>query len=159
VTKTYQNFLVLPKVQIIILFWCDEIMFFTLKEASIWSGLSPFELLWHTLALTVFSVLLILKTDNILGYGDVAWSQIFIPLFVAKMCNAYFSVIVFIRSVLVGQVKKAVQRTGWVLVSLALLAIYDVLLCQKLQGTSDFSHPETMAPLFILMVLTVFRSR
>ncbi|OQV11525.1 hypothetical protein BV898_14181 [Hypsibius exemplaris] len=134
-------------------------MFFTLKEASIWTGLSPFELLWQTLAVALFSVLLALKTDGVSQYGDMSWTKVFVPLFVANCVNAYFIAIVFIRSVLTGQVKKALQRSGWTLVFLALLSIYHVLLCQKLQGTSDFSHPETMAPLFILLVLTVFRSR
>ena len=139
-------------------------MFFSLKEVSIWTGLSPFELLWQMVAFTCFSVLTVLKVEQVHGYHQVSWQKIFIPLFAANCFSAYFSVIVLIRSILNGEVKRAVQRTAWTLIQLLLWTVYYVLVVQKLESdlipvNAQYSHPETMAPLFILLVLNLFRSR
>ncbi|GAU96666.1 hypothetical protein RvY_08081-1 [Ramazzottius varieornatus] len=139
-------------------------MFFSLKEVSIWTGLSPFELLWQVIAFTCFSVVAVLKVEQVEGYYQISWLKIFIPLFAVNCFNAYFSVIVLVRSVLNGEVKKAIQRTGWTLIQLLLWTVYYVLVVQKLESdlipaASQYSHPETMAPLFIILVLNVFRSR
>lgn len=134
-------------------------MFFSLKEVSMWSGMSVAELFWQVACFSLFSVGLVLKLENYEPLGSYSWWQIFLPLFVAKVVNAYFVIIVFIRSVLVGEGKKATQRIGLTLVFLSVWAIFDVLICQNLEQSIHYTYPEIMAPLFIMIVLVAIRAK
>lgn len=134
-------------------------MFFSLKEVGVWTGMSPAELLWHMLCFMIFSVLLVLRLESHELLGNCSWWQIFLPLFIAKGINAYFVIIIYIRSVLIGETKKATQRIGLTLVFLSMWAIFDVLICQQLEQSIQYSFPEIMAPLFIMMVLIAIRSK
>ena len=69
-------------------------MFFSLKEVLRWLGLTVFEIFTLFVALVVFSVLVVLKTEGVIAVG---WWWVYSPLFVADVLNAYFCVIVYIR--------------------------------------------------------------
>jgi ribonuclease P/MRP protein subunit RPP20 len=71
-------------------------MFFQLKELLRWLGLTVFEIWIALVCFTIFTVLLTLKIENIVG-DSLTWWIVFTPLFVSDALNAYFCVIVFIR--------------------------------------------------------------
>ncbi|XP_055356048.1 transmembrane protein 203-like [Paramacrobiotus metropolitanus] len=137
-------------------------MFFTIKEACVWTGMSPAEMLWHILCLCCFTILLCVKLDSFSAWLTAAlaltWWRTFLPLFVGLAVNAYFVMIVLIRSVLVGETKKALHRSGLTMLMLAAVAVFYTLVCQKLEQTVHYSYPEIMAPFFIIIVLTAIRA-
>ena len=89
-------------------------MLFRQKELLRWLGVSVFEIWVWLLALTIFSVLLVLKVSKLLILvslvssssqverqvlpAETSWFVVFSPLFVCDGLNAYFCIIVFIRS-------------------------------------------------------------
>ena len=76
-------------------------MFFQLRELLRWLGLTVFEIWVALVSFTVFTVLLTLKAENLVG-ENLTWWIVFSPLFVSDAFNAYFCVIVFIRMYLEG---------------------------------------------------------
>ncbi|KAH7698734.1 Transmembrane Fragile-X-F-associated protein, partial [Aphelenchoides avenae] len=68
----------------------------TLSEITRWTGITPFEILIHTVAITVATVLLVFKWHAVLA---LTFWQVFAPLFVASALNCYFLFIIFIRAV------------------------------------------------------------
>ena len=71
-----------------------EDMLLSVRELITWTGLGPFELSVHCFALSLFSILTILKLDDVI---TSTWHSVFIPLYVATTINLYYDVILFIR--------------------------------------------------------------
>uniref|UniRef100_A0A0K0D5X6 G_PROTEIN_RECEP_F1_2 domain-containing protein n=1 Tax=Angiostrongylus cantonensis TaxID=6313 RepID=A0A0K0D5X6_ANGCA len=64
---------------------------------------------------------------------------VFSPLFIASAFNCYFVFIVFVRSVFeYKDFKGPTLRFGFNAMRLALIALFEVLLCYKVEG--DFEH-------------------
>jgi ribonuclease P/MRP protein subunit RPP20 len=133
-------------------------MFFQLKELLRWLGLTVFEIWIALVCFTIFTVLLTLKIENIVG-DSLTWWIVFTPLFVSDALNAYFCVIVFIRMYLEGSYKSALVRALWSQFMISLLFVFKYLLCQKLSGSdSKLEYSEVMSPIFILLQLVMIRA-
>lgn len=130
-------------------------MLLTVKELKTWLGLSIFEIWLHIVSLFVFSILLAVKTEQ---PDAMSWWTVFIPLFICDGCVAYFSSIVFIRLIMVGEKKIAALRTLWSSCSIALLVAFKVFLCQKLEGSKLFGYAVIHIPLFVLLKLLALRA-
>lgn len=130
-------------------------MLLTIKELKTWLGLSIFEIWLHIVSLLVFSILLAVKTEQ---PDAMSWWTVFIPLFICDGCVAYFSSIVFIRLIMVGEKKIAALRTLWSSCSIALLVAFKVFLCQKLEGSKLFGYAVIHIPLFVLLKLLALRA-
>ena len=130
-------------------------MILTIKEITTWLGISVFELWLHIVTLFVFSILLVIKAEH---PTSMSWWSVFIPLFICDGCIAYFSSIVFIRLVLIGEKKIAALRTLWSSFAIALILVYKVFLCQRLEGTRTFSFSVIHIPLFVLLKLLGIRA-
>nr|CDJ96386.1 Protein T07A9.12, isoform b [Haemonchus contortus] len=64
---------------------------------------------------------------------------VFSPLFIASAFNSYFVFIIFVRSVFeYKDFKGPVLKFGFNVMRLALIALFEVLLCYKVEG--DFEH-------------------
>ena len=98
-------------------------MFFQLRELEQWLGLNVVEIWVNLVSLTVFSVLLTLKLDEVVLHietpteinslkslllllavktpeqilYDLTWWQVFSPLFISDALNCYFCTIAWIR--------------------------------------------------------------
>lgn len=130
-------------------------MILTIKEITTWLGISVFELWLHIVTLFVFSILLAVKAEH---PSSMSWWTVFIPLFICDGCSAYFSSIVFIRLVLAGERKIAALRTLWSSCAIALILVYKVFLCQRLQGTRTIGFSIIHIPLFVLLKLLGVRA-
>jgi hypothetical protein len=132
-------------------------MFFTLNELVQWLGLTVFEIWINLLAITLFTILLALRMENVIT-GDGAWWIVFAPLFAADGLNAYFCTIVYIRMQLERLYKVALFRVSWSFLFLVLLFVFKFLLCQKLSGKSSYEYSEVLVPIFILLQLIMVRA-
>ena len=132
-------------------------MFFTLSELVQWLGLTVFEIWINLLALTIFTILLVLRVENVLT-GNSAWWIVFAPLFAGDGLNAYFCTIVLIRMQLEGLYKVALFRASWSFLFIVLLFVFKFLLCQKLSGQGNHDYSEVLAPIFILLQLIMVRA-
>ncbi|KIH67886.1 hypothetical protein ANCDUO_01784 [Ancylostoma duodenale] len=128
----------------------------SLSELIYWTGLTVFELWLHATSLFVFLIVLPLKIHQV--YVMSYW-LVFSPLFIASSFNSYFVFIIFVRSVfeykdfkgpaLNATIKVRYHicchfsnhftfRFGFNMMRLALIALFEVLLCYKIEG--DFEH-------------------
>ena len=134
-------------------------MMFTVEEFSLWLGLTQFEILVQTICLLVFTGLLTYRVDfseNILSSSD-KW-LIFSPLFAANVINAYFCVIVFIRTCLERTFKSAIFRALWSSTVIGILMLFEYMLCQKLIGGNTLDTSEVVSPILLLLQLLAVRA-
>lgn len=132
-------------------------MLFRQSELLRWFGISVFEIWIWLLSLTVFSVLLVLKVEEVLSPAT-SWFLVFSPLFVSDGINAYFCIIVFIRQYLYQESNNAPLRTLWSLLVIVLLFGFKYLLCQKLNESIKLDYSEVLSPVFILLQLVMIRA-
>jgi len=133
-------------------------MFFQLRELLRWLGLTVFEIWIALLFFTIFTILLTLKVEGIIG-ESLSWWHVFSPLFISDALNAYFCCIVFIRMYLEGAYKSALVRALWSLFMISLLFVFKYLLCQRLSGSDpNLEYSEVMSPIFILLQLVMIRA-
>ena len=109
----------------------------------------------HLVSVLVFSVLAVLKYENIISKS---WWVCFIPLFVSDGLCAYFCVIVFIRQYEENGLKTAGIRFLTSLLSIMLLFVFKFLLCEKFSQTRALSSSEVMAPIFIFLPIVMVRA-
>ena len=60
---------------------------FQLRELLRWLGLTVFEIWTALLCFTVFTVLLVLRVENIVDEENLTWWNVFLPLFVSDALN------------------------------------------------------------------------
>lgn len=130
---------------------------FNLYEISHWLGLSCFEIFTHMVALLVFTILLTLKLEKYLPDAALDWFGIFSPLFLADLCNGYFTIIVVIRSYDLMK-RQSINRFMWSVNFLVLMIVFKYLLCLKLSGQSGLEFSEVFSPVFILLQLIAVRA-
>ncbi|XP_065349152.1 transmembrane protein 203 [Cloeon dipterum] len=131
-------------------------MIFSLKEITLWLGITLFEIWIGLLSLLVFVILLGLRSEEYLT--GTSWWLIFMPLFMADGLNAYFCIIVLIRMYLEGLYKTALFRASWSFALLSLVFVFQFLLCRKLAMANTFEYTEIMSPLFIVLQLIAVRA-
>ncbi|KAK6039144.1 hypothetical protein COOONC_23352 [Cooperia oncophora] len=108
----------------------------SLSELIQWTGLTVFELWLHAASLFGCLVMLALKVHQI---WTMSYWVVFSPLFIASAFNSYFVFIIFVRSVFeYKDFKGPVLKFGFNVMRLALIALFEVLLCYKVEG--DFEH-------------------
>ena len=128
-------------------------MFFTLKELIKWLGMTVFEIWVNVVTFGIFTLLAVLHYDNVL---QTSWWMVFIPLFACDGFNAYFCAIVFIRMYKEGKYKAAALRLLNSVITLVLMFVFKILLCQKLNKERMWSFSEVFTPVFVgLSVLMV----
>jgi ribonuclease P/MRP protein subunit RPP20 len=132
-------------------------MLFRQSELVRWFGVSVFEIWVWLFSLSVFSVLVVLKVENLVP-ASTSWFTIFSPLFVSDGVNAYFCIIVFIRQYLYHELRNGPLRTLWSLLVIVLLFGFKYLLCQKLNESIKLEYSEVTSPVFILLVLVMVRA-
>lgn len=69
-------------------------MLLSIRELITWTGVGPFEVAVHCLSLSLFSILAVLRIEDVI---TSTWHSVFIPLYVATAINFYYDVILFIR--------------------------------------------------------------
>ncbi len=130
-------------------------MLFTLKEIVKWLGITAFEIWLHVVTLFVFSILAVLKHQEIL---DSSWWTVFIPLFASDGLDMYFCTIVFIRMYKEKEYRLAGLRLVSSAMLLVCLLVFKILLCQKLNRDRNFSYSEIFAPVFIALQILMVRA-
>jgi len=130
-------------------------MFLTLEEVVRWLGLSVFEIWLHLVGLLIFSVLLVLRLD---GATSMSWWNIFIPMYAADALDAYFCIIVFVRTLRVGNRRAACLRLLSSCIVLVCLFVFKLLLCQKLMNENILSFSEVFASLFVALQILMVRA-
>lgn len=132
------------------------IMLFTLRELVQWIGLTAFEIWMHLIAILIFSIMAALKYERTM---ETSWWWVFSPMFIIDAIDAYFIIIVFIRSVKeLEPLRPAGIRLVSSLLVVMLIFIFKSLLCQKLSHEKMISCSEIMIPLFILLQIIIFRA-
>jgi ribonuclease P/MRP protein subunit RPP20 len=132
-------------------------MIFSLKEITLWLGITLFEIWVGLISILVFVIMLGLRADD--GpLSSLSWWMVFCPLFVANGLNAYFCIIVLIRMYLDGLYKTAILRASWSFALLSLIFVFQFLLCRKLVNANNFEYTEIMTPLFIILQLIAIRA-
>ncbi|XGW27403.1 hypothetical protein V3C99_007756 [Haemonchus contortus] len=108
----------------------------SLTELIYWTGLTVFELWLHAVSLLACLIMLALKIHQVCA---MSYWLVFSPLFIASAFNSYFVFIIFVRSVFeYKDFKGPVLKFGFNVMRLALIALFEVLLCYKVEG--DFEH-------------------
>ncbi|XP_071481555.1 transmembrane protein 203-like [Diadema setosum] len=130
-------------------------MLFTLNEARLWLGMTVFEMWVHAVSLLIFSVLLPLKVEAII---TASWWVVFLPLFAATGLNAYFSIIVFIRLYVDDLYRLGIMRILWSGLILALIFVFELLLCKRLENETEVSASLVMSPLFVMIHVLFIRA-
>lgn len=129
-----------------------DTMLFKLEEILKWIGITAFEVWLHLVSVFVFSFLAVFKYEGLI---HCTWYEAFIPLFICDGLCAYFVIIVYIR---MYRDRSSVIRLLSSLLSVVLLFVFKVLLCQKLSKEKIITYSEVMVPLFALVVIVMFRS-
>lgn len=129
-----------------------DTMLFKLEEILKWIGITAFEVWLHLVSVFVFSFLAVFKYEGLI---HCTWYDAFIPLFICDGLCAYFVIIVYIR---MYRDRSSVIRLLSSLLSVVLLFVFKVLLCQKLSKEKIITYSEVMVPLFALVVIVMFRS-
>ncbi|XP_048772685.2 transmembrane protein 203-like [Ostrea edulis] len=127
-------------------------MLFKLEEILKWIGITVLEVWLHLISVLVFSFLAVLKYEE---YIHCTWYEAFIPLFICDGLCGYFVIIVYVR---MYRDRSSVIRLLSSLLSIVLLFVFKVLLCQKLSREKIITFSEVMVPLFALVVIVMFRS-
>lgn len=127
-------------------------MLFKLEEILKWIGITAFEVWLHIVSVFVFSFLAVFKYEDLI---QCTWYEAFIPLFICDGLCAYFVIIVYIR---MYRDRSSIIRLLSSLLSVVLLFVFKVLLCQKLSKEKIITYSEVMVPLFALVVIVMFRS-
>jgi len=133
-------------------------MFFSLDELVQWLGLTVFEVWINLVSVIAFSVLIVLREEEILSTSHESWWVTFTPLFVADALNAYFCTIVLIRMYLEALYKAAFFRALWSFCFLTAIFCFEFLLCKKLTGETSLEYSEVLSPIFILLQLMAVRA-
>lgn len=129
-------------------------MFFSKTELTRWLGVSIFEMWLSVNCFLVFSLFLALKLE---GTIEWSWWTVFIPLFTFDGCAAYFVAIVCIRLILEKERRIAASRTIWNGSNLALLFVYKVLLCERLEERNILTYSVIHIPVFIFLLMLTIR--
>jgi hypothetical protein len=132
-------------------------MLFSLKELSLWLGISPFEMWMHLLCTTVFSILVPLKVEGLLS-ESTTWWQVFSPMFISDALSGYFTIIVFVRLYMSRHIALAVRRSLWSVVMLLLFFVFKLLVCLRLEEITEYPYTAAMAPLFTALGFLTVRS-
>lgn len=130
-------------------------MFLTLEEVIKWIGISLFEIWLHLTCILVFTVLVVLRLEQT---TTTSWWNVFIPLFLADGLDAYFCLVVFIRTWKSGNSRAAWLRLISSVQMLVCLFVSEFLFCKKLTNVTSISYSETFAAIFIALQLLMVRA-
>jgi len=158
-------------------------MFFQLRELEQWLGLNVVEIWVNLVSLTVFSVLLTLKLDEVVLHietpteinslkslllllsvktpeqilYDLTWWQVFSPLFISDALNCYFCTIAWIRMYVKGANGK-ISRGVWSYLSILCLTSFKYMLCEQLEKPKYRPIPEVFSTFFLWLALLMIRT-
>ena len=129
-------------------------MFVSVKVVSVWSGLTPLELLSQAVFFCIFTILCTLKLEHALGWQHFSWQVVFVPLLVGQAVNAYFVTIVLVRSFMTGEMKRrAVSHVAWTYALLTGITLSLVWVSRKLDNELDWSYYALFTPIYLLMMI------
>ena len=69
-----------------------------------------------------------------------SWWYVFSPLFAADAITLYFSVIVYIRFYLSKKKQEGNKRQAWIMLTLILIFLFEVIILNLLQGFLDVNQ-------------------
>ncbi|CAD5213078.1 unnamed protein product [Bursaphelenchus okinawaensis] len=104
----------------------------TLRELRKWTGITPFELLLHLVAIFVSTILFAAKW---FGLVTISYWHVFGSMFLAAGLNLYF---VFIVALRVYVEEKQLRRFLAIFLRASMHGLFLMFLCQKIEG--DFEH-------------------
>ncbi|KAI6197099.1 hypothetical protein M3Y94_01184900 [Aphelenchoides besseyi] len=121
-----------------------------------WIAITPFEILLHTTAIFISSILAVFRW----GFAiRVTFWHMFLPLFLASALNLYFVLIILLRSFIEEkQLKRAIAQNLLNILRTLTIGIFEMLLCQKIEATYergqvaiDTTYGVIFMPLWVLM--------
>jgi len=139
----------------------------------------------NLVSLTVFSVLLTLKLDEVVLHietptdinsfkslllsektpeeilydltNDLTWWQVFSPLFISDVLNCYFCTIAWIRMYVEGANGK-ISRGVWSYLRILCLTSFKYMLCEQLEKPKYRPIPEVFSTFFLWIALLMIRT-
>lgn len=133
---------------------------FKVQELIQWLGITAFEILTYLIGLVAFTILLTLHVSyggsNYFNPSEI--KLILMPLFAADLWNAYFCLIVFIRTYMDKNIKAAIFGALWSFFLIGDLVLFKFLLYQKLIGLTTLEYSEVVSPIILLLQLIAIRA-
>jgi hypothetical protein len=129
-----------------------------LKTLRSWLMMHEFEMFMNLIGILIFSILLCLKYDFYLNNVSFKWSYVFMPLFFVDSLQAYFNFIVFIRLYKEYELKTALIRFIFTMIILLLKFLFKILLYFSINGDITIKYGYITLPIFLLMVIFLFKS-
>lgn len=140
-------------------------MLLSMRELVVWTGLGPFEVSVHSLALCVFTLLTTLRVEGIISSS---WHIVFIPLYTGLVINLYYDIVLYMRmsvySWKLHPKKFLVYIIAMNALGLGLLLFAEVSIADFLDGSSSSSRALVVMSLTLLLayllarMLLVFRT-
>lgn len=129
-----------------------------IREVVVWLGLGPFEATVHSLGLLVFSILLTLKVESVIG---PSWHVMFSPLYAALFIDAYYNCILGTRMVIFS-IKEDSNRFFCAIYSVLTFIRLVLLLYVEIQTANVLNTPANLSqylisPLILLLVYLSLR--
>ncbi|CAD5217871.1 unnamed protein product [Bursaphelenchus xylophilus] len=108
----------------------------TLPELQKWTGITPFELLMHCIAILISTIMFTVKWYKIVQFS---YWHIFGPMFLASGLDLYFVFIVALRVyVEEKQIRRSLATHLFNFLRASMFGLFLMFLCQKIEG--DFEH-------------------
>ena len=129
-----------------------------MRELVVWTGLGPFEVSVHSLALCVFTLLTTLWVEGIIASS---WHLIFIPLYTGLAINLYYDIVLYMRmsvhSWKLHPKKFLVYIIGMNAFGLGLLFFTEVSIANFLDASSPSSRALVVMSLTLLLAYLLTR--
>ena len=126
------------------------------KSISSWLGLTLFEIWVNMACFIIFTILLTIKLHFPLS---MAWSRVFIPLFLSSLLTAYLTIIICVRSIFL-------KRFPWKCIVMKLISttcltttlfLFFHLICIKISTTADISFHLIFIPIYAIFAILMLR--
>jgi len=103
-------------------------MLMSMKEVVAWTGTGPFEISFHAMSWLWFTVLLLLKVEDV---WDISYYHVFIPLFAAVGIHIFFLAILVTKFVLLRH--NRTHAVTYITLLLLILPLLSMLLLAEIQ--------------------------
>lgn len=140
-------------------------MLLSMRELVVWTGLGPFEVSVHSLALCVFTLLITLRVGAIISSS---WHIIFIPLYTGLAINLYYNIVLYMRMSVYSWKRHPKKFLVYIIamnaLGLGLLLFAEVSIANFLDGNSPSARALMVTSITLLLgyllvrMLLVFRT-
>ncbi len=133
-------------------------MFYDWEDFSTFIYFSPFEVFLFLVAVTGTTFLLTVKLITESSFHLLTWWTVLSPLFIFDITSALFCMIVFIRQLQTGKIKKAVARAFFSFLRIATLFTTKVMVINKMNGLIYLTYSEITMPIMFLNFILCYRA-